>query len=147
MPFKRLKYYRESVGDGEVNKLVHLFILFAIVVASILVLSVTGTVIYYAATLDLPTVETLKDYRPSIASTVYDDNNEVVDQFFLEDRKIVDINNVPKVVQYAFVSSEDSRFYQHKGFDIKSIFRAMFKNIEAGAIVQGGSTISSRWPR
>lgn len=144
MPLKRLKYYRESVGDGEVNKLFHLFILFAIVIASILVLSVVGTVIYYAATLDLPTVETLKDYRPNIASTVYDDNNEIVDQFFLEDRKIVDINNVPKVVQHAFVSSEDSRFYQHKGFDIKSIFRAMFKNIEAGAIVQGGSTITQQ---
>ncbi|HNT91513.1 MAG TPA: PBP1A family penicillin-binding protein [Smithellaceae bacterium] len=142
MPLRRIKYYRDT--EGEVNKLSKLFILFALIIVSILFVSVFGTVIYYAVTLDLPSVETLKDYRPSIASCVYDDNDEIIDEFFLEDRKIVDIKNVPKVVQYAFVASEDSRFYQHKGFDIKSIFRAMFKNLEAGQIVQGGSTITQQ---
>ena len=119
MPLRRIKYYRDT--EGEVNKLSKLFILFALIIVSILFVSVFGTVTYYAVTLDLPSVETLKDYRPSIASCVYDDNDEIIDEFFLEDRKIVDIKNVPKVVQYAFVASEDSRFYQHKGFDIKSI--------------------------
>lgn len=142
MPLRRIKYYRDT--EGEVNKLSKLFILFTLIIVSILFVSVFGTVIYYAVTLDLPSVETLKDYRPSIASCVYDDNDEIIDEFFLEDRKIVDIKNVPKVVQYAFVASEDSRFYQHKGFDIKSIFRAMFKNLEAGQIVQGGSTITQQ---
>ncbi len=142
MPFKRLKYYHET--EGEVKKLSRLFALFAISIVSIILLSVVGIVIYYGVTIDLPSVETLKDYRPSIASRVYDDNDELIDEFFLEDRKIVDIKDVPKVVQQAFVASEDSRFYQHRGFDIKSIFRAMFKNIEAGTIVQGGSTITQQ---
>lgn len=142
MPFKRLKYYHET--EGEVKKLSRLFALFAISIVSIILLSVVGIVIYYGVTIDLPSVETLKDYRPSIASRVYDDNDELIDEFFLEDRKIVDIKDVPKVVQEAFVASEDSRFYQHRGFDIKSIFRAMFKNIEAGTIVQGGSTITQQ---
>ena len=142
MPLKRLKYYRES--DGEVKKLSRLFIVFMVLIVSILLVSFLGTVIYYAVTLDLPSVQTLKDYRPSIASHVYDDEGGVIDEFFLEDRKIIDIKDVPEVVCEAFVASEDSRFYQHEGLDIQSIFRAMFKNIEAGHIVQGGSTITQQ---
>ena len=94
--------------------------------------------------MDLPGIATLKDYRPSIASRVYDDNNELIDEFFLEDRKIVKINDIPKIVHYAFVAAEDSRFYQHQGFDMQSISRAMFRNFEAGHIVQGGSTITQQ---
>jgi penicillin-binding protein 1A len=51
---------------------------------------------------------------------------------------------IPKAVQDAFVAAEDSRFYQHQGFDIQSIFRAFLKNFEAGHIVQGGSTITQQ---
>jgi penicillin-binding protein 1A len=110
----------------------------------ILVVTIGGTVTYYALTIDLPGIDTLKDYRPSIASSVYDDNNELIDDFFLEDRKIVNMAEIPKVVHYAFIAAEDSRFYQHQGFDIQSIFRALFKNFEAGHIVQGGSTITQQ---
>jgi penicillin-binding protein 1A len=117
--------------------------LFGLIVL-ILVVTIGGTITYYALTIDLPGIDTLKDYRPSIASSVYDDNNELIDDFFLEDRKIVKIAEIPKIVHYAFVAAEDSRFYQHQGFDIQSIFRALFKNFEAGHIVQGGSTITQQ---
>ena len=131
-------------NEGEVKKLSTLFTFFLVLIVAILLVTVGGTVIYYALTLDLPGIDALKDYRPSIASRVYDDNNELIDEFFLEDRKIVKIDEVPKIVHYAFVASEDSRFYQHQGLDIQSIFRAMFKNFEAGHIVQGGSTITQQ---
>jgi penicillin-binding protein 1A len=44
----------------------------------------------------------------------------------------------------AFIAAEDARFYKHKGIDVYSIVRAFFKNIEAGTIVQGGSTITQQ---
>lgn len=131
-------------SEGEVKKLYTLFAIFLGLIVAILLVTVGGTIIYYVLTLDLPSIDTLKDYRPSIASRVYDDNNELIDEFFLEDRKIVKIEEVPKVVHYAFVASEDSRFYQHQGLDFQSIFRAMFKNFEAGHIVQGASTITQQ---
>jgi penicillin-binding protein 1A len=139
---RRIQLNIES--EGEVKKLYSLFAVFLGLIVAILLVTVGGTIIYYALTLDLPSIDALKDYRPSIASRVYDDNNELVDEFFLEDRKIVKIEEVPKVVHYAFVASEDSRFYQHQGLDIQSIFRAMFKNFEAGHIVQGASTITQQ---
>ena len=48
------------------------------------------------------------------------------------------------MVIQAFVAAEDARFFQHKGFDMQSMSRAFFKNLEAGRIVQGGSTITQQ---
>ncbi|MGB5218922.1 MAG: transglycosylase domain-containing protein, partial [Smithella sp.] len=109
-----------------------------------LILSVSGAIGYYAFTMDLPGIDALKDYRPSLSSRVYDDKNQLIDEFFLEDRKLVRVSDVPKVVIQAFVAAEDSRFYVHRGFDLQSIFRAVLKNIEAGQIIQGGSTITQQ---
>lgn len=129
---------------GEAQKLSTLLTFFLALIVFVLVVTVGGAVAYYALTVDLPGIDALKDYRPSIASRVYDDNNELIDEFFLEDRKVVRIADVPKIVRYAFVASEDSRFYQHQGLDIQSIFRAISKNVGAGHIVQGGSTITQQ---
>jgi penicillin-binding protein 1A len=111
----------------------------------ILFLATAGSAVTYRLmTMDLPGIDALKDYRPSIASRVLDENDLLIDEFFLEDRKMINIADVPKIVQYAFVAAEDSRFYKHRGVDLLSIFRAMFKNVEAGKIVQGGSTITQQ---
>ncbi|MDD3248889.1 MAG: PBP1A family penicillin-binding protein [Smithellaceae bacterium] len=111
----------------------------------ILLLAAAGSAAAYRImTMDLPGIDALKDYRPSIASRVLDENDQLIDEFFLEDRKMINIADVPKIVQYAFVAAEDSRFYKHRGVDLLSIFRALFKNVEAGKIVQGGSTITQQ---
>ena len=44
----------------------------------------------------------------------------------------------------AFVAAEDARFFEHPGVDILGIVRAFFRNVEAGEIVQGGSTITQQ---
>ncbi len=140
MPTRRKKKEEaeSTIGLSKVLKVLFIIIFF------ILLVTIGGTVTFYVMTLDLPGIDALKDYRPSIASRVYDENNELVDEFFLEDRKVIKIAEIPKFVHHAFVSAEDARFYQHKGLDLQSIFRAMFKNVEAGKIVQGGSTITQQ---
>ncbi|HON58236.1 MAG TPA: PBP1A family penicillin-binding protein [Smithella sp.] len=126
------------------KKLPVLLKIFIGVLFLVLVLAVVGVAGFYALTLDLPGIDTLKDYRPSLSSRVYDNNNELIDEFFLEDRKLIRIGDVPKVVIQAFVAAEDSRFFEHKGVDLLSIFRAAVKNIEAGRVIQGGSTITQQ---
>jgi len=115
----------------------------AIGLAVFMVLSISAYLLYFFLG-ELPSVDTLKDYRPSIATRVYADNNELIDEFFLEDRKIINISELPKYVIQAFVAAEDSRFYEHRGVDFQGISRAFFKNIQAGRIVQGGSTITQQ---
>jgi penicillin-binding protein 1A len=135
---EKIKNTQQGAKRSKVLVFLVIFVVFA------LLAGVGGTVAYYVMTLDLPGIDALKDYRPSIASRVFDENNELIDEFFLEDRKLVKVSEVPKIVQYAFVAAEDSRFYQHRGVDLRSIFRAFFKNVEAGKIVQGGSTITQQ---
>jgi len=103
-----------------------------------------GAGVFYYLANELPSIDSLKDYRPSIITRVYADNNELIDEFYLEDRKLIQITKVPKFVTQAFVAAEDARFFHHSGVDVPSIIRAFLKNLEAGTIVQGGSTITQQ---
>jgi penicillin-binding protein 1A len=98
----------------------------------------------YVIIRDLPDIHNLKDYRPSITTRVYSDNDRLIDEFFLEDRRFIPINKVPKYVAQAFIAAEDSRFFQHEGIDFYGMVRAFVKNVTHGAIVQGGSTITQQ---
>ncbi len=119
-------------------------LLFALLFLGIFLALAGSSLVYYLILKELPSIAALKDYRPSIATRVYADNEELIDEFFLEDRKIIKIAEVPKIVIYAFVAAEDARFFQHGGLDLQSMSRAFFKNLEAGHIVQGGSTITQQ---
>lgn len=56
----------------------------------------------------------------------------------------VDLDALPDYVIDAFIATEDRRFFTHHGFDPKGLARAMVANIEAGTVVQGGSTITQQ---
>lgn len=56
----------------------------------------------------------------------------------------VDLEQLPQVYLDAVVSVEDHRFYQHPGFDVLATARALFNDIRAGSIVEGGSTITQQ---
>ncbi|NIQ40246.1 MAG: PBP1A family penicillin-binding protein [Proteobacteria bacterium] len=107
----------------------------------------TAAGVYMYFTQGLPQIESLKDYRPNIISTVYALNGEVIGEFFDERRIVVPTDQIPQFLIDAFVAAEDSRFFEHKGLDYQAIIRAFLKNIEAGEIVQGGSTITQQVAR
>jgi penicillin-binding protein 1A len=96
---------------------------------------------------DLPKINSLRDYRPAIISKVFADDGRVIAEFFKERRIVVPLSEVPPTLINAFVAAEDSRFFKHQGFDLVSIVRAFVKNLEAGAIKQGGSTITQQVTR
>ncbi len=103
-----------------------------------------GAISLYVMVRNLPDIYSLKDYRPSISTRIYAEGNQLIHEFFMEDRRVLHISKVPKYVLNAFVAAEDTRFYQHEGIDLYGIARAFLKNIEHGAIVQGGSTITQQ---
>jgi penicillin-binding protein 1A len=100
--------------------------------------------LYYYFSRDLPKISTLKAYHPPIVSTVYASDGRKIGEFFKERRIVVPLADMPDMLIKAFVAAEDSRFYAHKGIDFMSITRAFIKNLEAGTIVQGGSTITQQ---
>jgi penicillin-binding protein 1A len=118
-----------------------------LLMVSILIL-ITGSLgaagVYFYLSRNLPKIASLKDYRPPVITTVYSDDNRKIGEFFKERRIVIPLSQMPDMLKKAFVAAEDSRFYTHQGIDILSIFRAFYKNIEAGTIVQGGSTITQQ---
>lgn len=92
----------------------------------------------------LPSVQALKNYHPSLVSTIYAADGSLIGEFYNERRYLVSLDQVPKYVQKAFLAAEDARFYEHGGVDVAGIIRAMLKNLQAGEIVQGGSTITQQ---
>jgi penicillin-binding protein 1A len=118
--------------------------IFWIVLVCVVLGAGAGVTIYFHLSRDLPKISTLSDYNPSIITTVYSDDNRKIAEFFRERRIIIPLSQMPEMLTQAFVAAEDDRFYIHKGVDLISIARAFFKNIEAGAIVQGGSTITQQ---
>ncbi len=99
---------------------------------------------YFYFTRDLPQISSLRDYRPPIITTVYSDDNRKIAEFFRQRRIMLPLSNIPRMLIDAFVAAEDARFYKHEGIDFVSIVRAFLKNIEAGSIIQGGSTITQQ---
>ena len=100
--------------------------------------------IYFYFARDLPKITSLNDYRPPIITTVYSDDDRKIAEFYEQQRVIIELSQMPEYLIQAFVAAEDSRFYEHPGIDLHSIFRAFLKNLEAGGIVQGGSTITQQ---
>jgi penicillin-binding protein 1A len=93
---------------------------------------------------DLPQVEQISDYRPSLTTTVYTRNDEVLGYLAREKRFLRSLDQMNDVVPRCFLAAEDHSFYEHEGIDLAGILRAAVKNIKAGSIVQGGSTITQQ---
>jgi penicillin-binding protein 1A len=105
---------------------------------------VFGVASYFYFTHDLPSIETLKNYKPSTITKFFSDEGEIIGEFSIERREVVSLERIPHHLIQAFVAGEDSRFFQHKGVDYLAILRALFRNIFSGEIVQGGSTITQQ---
>ena len=117
---------------------------FVVVLAVLgLVLGTAGGVMYWMFA-DLPEVKTLETYRPIESTLVYSADNKVLAEFYLERRTFVSSHQIPDRLKKAIVAIEDQRFYSHPGVDVIGILRALYKDIMARRIVEGGSTITQQ---
>ena len=93
---------------------------------------------------DFPPIGSAAAYRPSVTSKIFDRNNRVVGEIYLEKRNLVPFKAIPPHVVNAFVAAEDANFYRHKGVDYLAIARAIVKDILSGGFAQGASTITQQ---
>ena len=93
---------------------------------------------------DLPQINSLEDYHPSLVTDVRADDGQVIGSFALERRIVVTYDEIPQLVKDAIVSVEDQNFYTHWGIDIYGIARAAIKDLMAGRFVEGGSTLTQQ---
>jgi len=122
------------------------FVLWSFLLAVILLIcgAIAGVAVFTYISEDLPKITSLSDYRPSIITTIYSDDNRKIAELFKERRIVIPLSDMPQALIDSFIAAEDARFYKHRGIDFISIVRAFVKNLEAGTIVQGGSTITQQ---
>lgn len=101
-----------------------------------------AVVIWYFAK-DLPDFNSIADYKPNLITKIYSENNKLVAEYAKEKRIYVKLEDYPTKLVDSLLATEDSKFYEHVGFDLKGIFRAAIKNFLMGSR-EGASTITQQ---
>jgi len=109
---------------------------FAAGVVVFLVASAAVGYVLWQASKDLPDYESLASYEPPVMTRIHAHDGSLIAEYARERRIFVPINTIPKRVIAAFLSAEDSRFYEHGGLDMQGIARAVVKFVENK--IQGG---------
>ena len=88
----------------------------------------------------------LEAERPlALRSTITDSEGNVLARLFEENRSLVSLRAVPKSLVNAVLAAEDDSFFEHPGYNLRSMARAALTNWRDGEIVQGGSTITQQY--
>jgi 1A family penicillin-binding protein len=95
-----------------------------------------------ANTFDLSQLEQMES-----ASVILDRNGKIFGQIYVENRETVPYEKLPPDLVNAVVAVEDAKFYEHHGYDLLGIIRAALKNVVAGHVRQGASTITQQLAR
>ncbi|PYE85788.1 penicillin-binding protein 1A [Pseudoroseicyclus aestuarii] len=101
--------------------------------------------IFFVYGRDLPSTETLSSYSPPTISRIYNADGRIIDEFATQRRLFTQIEEIPPLVQHAFVSAEDQHFYTHPGFDVRGMAAAFADAVRTrGADLRGASTITQQ---
>lgn len=105
-----------------------------------------GWLIYLSQT--LPSLSELENPRLEEATKIYSDNGELIDKFYLKNRTRVTIDEVSQDLINALIATEDRRFFDHWGVDLRRIVQAFIKNIiSLNLTKEGASTITQQLAR
>ena len=96
---------------------------------------------------DLPSLEQLENYDPDLVTRIYSADGKVLNELFVQKRVFIELDKIPEHMQYAAVSSEDRRFFDHWGLSMRSIARAVMINTLSLSYRQGFSTLTQQLAR
>jgi membrane peptidoglycan carboxypeptidase len=96
-----------------------------------------------ASLLDALPVE-LTDKSPAGNSRVLAADGSLITNLYTNNRTPVTAEQIAPIMKQALVDIEDSRFYDHNGLDVQGTMRALVKNVAAGEVQEGGSTITQQ---
>ena len=115
--------------------------------AAIILLLITIVVLVVAIESNLPSIDALKDIHLEVPLRIYTADKKLIAEFGEKRRTPVSIKTVPQDLINAILATEDRRFYQHPGVDLRGIIRATFSLMMKGTKEQGGSTITMQVAR
>lgn len=121
--------------------LIVLWSIFGFIILSIVIFF---TLLSYGVLGYMPTFEELENPKSSLATDIYSEDNALIGKFFVENRSQVDYEDLSPNLVNALISTEDERFYDHAGIDIRGLGRVLVKTAILRQDAGGGSTITQQ---
>jgi penicillin-binding protein 1A len=120
-------------------------------VLAVLGVTVAGLVAVGAAYIyiapDLPTVDSLKDFKLQVPLRIFSRDGKLIAEFGEKKRIPAQYKDIPDLMIKAVLAAEDDRFFEHPGVDWQGILRAAYHLAKTGEKSQGGSTITMQVAR
>ena len=119
--------------------------IFSLVTLGIFMAALVVGAVFWMYGRDLPSHESLAQYKPPTISRIYSGEGQLIDEFAQERRLFTPSEEVPDLVKQAFISAEDKNFYTHQGYDPRGIIAAGVEAVRTkGETVRGASTITQQ---
>ncbi|MEO1732096.1 MAG: PBP1A family penicillin-binding protein [Pseudomonadota bacterium] len=119
--------------------------IFSFVTLGIAMAAITVGGIFWMYGQDVPSYESLAQYKPPTISRIYSGEGQLIDEFARERRLFAPADEIPELVKQAFISAEDKNFYTHKGYDPRGIAAAGLEAVQSrGQSIRGASTITQQ---
>jgi penicillin-binding protein 1A len=98
-----------------------------------------------AGACSLSPIDLSKERPLALRTTITASDGTLLAQLFRENRELAALDEMSPRLVDAVLAAEDARFYDHPGYDLRSIARAALVNLREGRILQGGSTITQQY--
>ncbi|MBU2549640.1 MAG: PBP1A family penicillin-binding protein [Proteobacteria bacterium] len=96
---------------------------------------------------DLPQIQGLEDFHPSAVTRILSADGRLMAELFIQKRLPLPLDRIPLPLRQAMIAVEDRRFYEHPGLDVIRNAAALLKDIQAGRLAEGASTITQQLAR
>ena len=122
-----------------------LLIIVTLVMSSIAAAVVAGG--YFYLNPKLPSIAGLSNVQLQVPLRIYSSDGALMGEFGEKRRTPKKLDEIPTLMQQAFLSAEDDRFFEHPGVDYQGLLRAAVNLVMTGQRGQGGSTITMQLAR
>ncbi len=136
MPF----FYSFYTMD-KIKKSTHFLLCFSLLIA---ILLGAGLGALIAGTVNTINTENYTEFTPALPTKLLDINGELITEFASDEkREMIAITSLPQHMIDALITREDQNFFQHRGFSLKAIFRAVVGKLTHRSL-GGGSTLTQQ---
>jgi penicillin-binding protein 1A len=145
--FAALINHSFAAGNGSVRflNIVKLLIVITLVIVTLVVATAVGG--YFYLNPKLPSIEGLSNVQLQVPLRIYSSDGALMGEFGEKRRTPKKLEEIPDLMEQAFLSAEDDRFFEHPGVDYQGILRAVVNLVMTGRRGQGGSTITMQLAR
>ena len=100
-----------------------------IILILIIISLISAICVFFYFGKDLPDFKVLKNYEPPVVSKIFASNGKFLEEYSRENRIFSSYEKIPEMLVNSFIVAEDKNFFNHGGFDLRGIARALSKKL------------------